>query len=170
MEQVRLRRVHPGVRMLGIGSGEMMIIAVIALLVIGPEGLPNAMRQAGRWYGQLRRAADDLRRAFVLEADRQDAADRYRQLQERRKQAQETRRKAQEEAGGEGMVQPDHMVDQAAAEAVATPQAPPHPDAGRSEPAVEVEGDEREIHPNDVPPDAPHPDAMRRAAGQGERR
>jgi sec-independent protein translocase protein TatB len=145
--------------MLGIGSGEMMIIAVIALLVIGPEGLPNAMRQAGRWYGQLRRAADDLRRAFVLEADRQDAADRYRQLQERRKAAQETRRKAEAEAGGEGASQPE----------VATPSAPPHPlmETGRFEPGSEPA---TEIEPNDVPPDAPHPDAMRRAAGQGERR
>lgn len=131
--------------MLGIGGTEMMVIAIIALLVVGPERLPHVMRQAGRWYGQLRRAADDLRRAFVLEADRQDASDRYRQLQERRKQAQEARRKAQEAAGGEGATQPDPV----------SAQQPPAP-------TVVVEGAEPVEAPNDLPPDAPHPDAFHR--------
>ena len=145
--------------MLGIGTSEMVVIAIIALLVVGPDRLPHVMRQAGRWYGQLRRAADDLRRAFVLEADRQDAADRYRQLQERRKQAQETRKKAQEEAGGEGALQPEIV----STPQPPTPQPPPHPLMAPSAP-LDV--------PNDVPPDAPHPDrfGVHRAAGDGEQR
>lgn len=83
--------------MFGLGLGEMMVIGAIALLFVGPDKLPQMMREFGRYYGQLRRAADDLRRAFILEADRQDAAERYRQLQERRKAAQEARKRADEE-------------------------------------------------------------------------
>ena len=134
--------------MLGIGTSEMVMIAIIALLVVGPDRLPHVMRQAGRYYGQLRRAADDLRRAFVLEADRQDAADRYRQLQERRKQAQEARKKAQEEAGGAGATQPDPVA------AAVPPAAPTTRVAGEDPPA------ETGPQPNDLPPDLPHPDAF----------
>lgn len=82
--------------MLGLGMGEMLIVAVVVLLVVGPDNLPQFARSAGKMYGQLRRTADDLRRSLVLEADRQDAEDRYQQLQERRRQAEEQRRKAEE--------------------------------------------------------------------------
>lgn len=82
--------------MLGLGMGEMLIVAVVVLLVVGPDNLPQFARSAGKFYGQLRRTADDLRRSLVLEADRQDAEDRYQKLQERRRQAEEQRKKAQE--------------------------------------------------------------------------
>lgn len=123
--------------MLGMGMGEMALIMVVALLVVPPDQLPKAMRQMGRWYGQIRRAADDLRRAFTLEADRQDAAERYRELQERRKKAQEARKKAEAEAGA--VAQPDAV-------------APAQPS--------ETEGQV----PNDIPPDAPMPEKKKESA------
>jgi len=92
--------------MLGIGIGEIMVIALVALIFVGPERLPKVMRELGRQYGRLRRAADELRRAFVLEADRQDASVRYERLQARRQEAAEIRRRAQEESG-EGTVAQD---------------------------------------------------------------
>jgi sec-independent protein translocase protein TatB len=117
--------------MLGIGIGEIMIIAVVALLFVGPERLPKVMRELGRQYGRLRRAADELRRAFVLEADRQDAAVRYAALQERRQAAAEIRRKAQEDAG-EGTVAQDNpmpgLAVAAADEGSETDDAPPSPE------------------------------------------
>jgi Tat protein translocase TatB subunit len=88
-----------GGSVLGLGLGEIALIAIVILLVVGPEQLPQLMRTAGRTYGQVRRAADDLRRAFVLEADRQDADERYRKLQERRKEMEEARRQAKEALG-----------------------------------------------------------------------
>lgn len=86
--------------MLSIGLSEILIIAVVAILVVGPERLPKVMRQLGRWYGQLRRSADELRRAFVLEADRQDAEERYAKLRERRERAAEARKRAMEQNAG----------------------------------------------------------------------
>ncbi len=71
--------------MLGLGWGEILLVAGVALIVVGPERLPRLLRDLGRMYGQVRRTADDLRRSFLLEADRQDAEDRYEKLQERRK-------------------------------------------------------------------------------------
>jgi sec-independent protein translocase protein TatB len=126
--------------MLGVGWTEMIVIAGVALVVVGPERLPKVMRELGKWYGQLRRAADDLRRAFTLEADRQDATERYKELQERRRKAQEARKKADEERQlASGTVAQD-----------ATPSPAPVPDA-----AEEVTADETGPTPNDIPPDAP---------------
>jgi len=79
--------------MLGLGWGEILLVAGVALIVVGPERLPRLLRDLGRMYGQVRRTADDLRRSFLLEADRQDAEDRYEKLQERRKEHGDARRK-----------------------------------------------------------------------------
>jgi len=130
--------------MLGVGLPELILIAGVALVVVGPERLPRVMRELGRIYGQLRRAADELRRAFTLEADRQDAAERYKQLQERRRKAQEARKKAEEERQlATGAVAQDEQ-----------PAPPPSPAAGDPTTAPTDEG---AAVPNDIPPDAPHP-------------
>lgn len=40
--------------MFGIGTGELMIIALVALVVLGPERLPRAARFAGVWVRRAR--------------------------------------------------------------------------------------------------------------------
>lgn len=143
--------VRESTRMLSFGIGEMMIVAGVALLVVGPERLPRVLRQLGRWYGQARRAADDLRRAFVLEADRQDASERYRQLQERRKRAEEARRRATEAAEAAEASDDDAPAPE--------PFDPSQPVSQRSAlPLPEPGGDEPSgFDANAEPPDAPHP-------------
>jgi sec-independent protein translocase protein TatB len=47
-----------------IGFTEMMIIAVVALVVIGPERLPKVAKQVGEWVGKLRRYVDDVKGDF----------------------------------------------------------------------------------------------------------
>jgi sec-independent protein translocase protein TatB len=42
--------------MFDIGGLELLLIAVVALLVIGPERLPEALRTLGLWLGRLRRS------------------------------------------------------------------------------------------------------------------
>ena len=86
--------------MFGLGFSELLVIAVVLLVAIGPERLPEFMRKAGQMYSQVRRASDELRRAFVLEADRMDADERYQKLQERRAAAEEARKKAAAATGG----------------------------------------------------------------------
>ncbi len=40
--------------MFGVDSFELLIVAVLALLFIGPKELPRVMLQIGRWVGRLR--------------------------------------------------------------------------------------------------------------------
>jgi len=143
--------------MLGLGMGEMLIVAGVALVVVGPERLPRVMRQLGRWYGQARRAADELRRAFVLEADRQDATDRYKALQARRAKERLARNVSVADA------EPTQVIDAAMGPVPQLP-SPPAPSIGEdSEPP-----DDDVIDPNAHPPDAPHPDAaLLQAADEG---
>ena len=47
--------------MLGIGSSELLLIAVVALVVIGPERLPFVARAAGALFGRARRYANEVR-------------------------------------------------------------------------------------------------------------
>lgn len=41
--------------------GELVVLAVIALLVVGPDKMPEMARTAGRWYGVLRRTLTGVR-------------------------------------------------------------------------------------------------------------
>ena len=70
--------------MLGLGPGEIILVLIVVIVVVGPDRLPQFMRGAGRLYSQFRRAADEMRRSLVLEADRQDAEARYEEMQRRR--------------------------------------------------------------------------------------
>ena len=67
--------------MFNIGSFEVLLICIIALLVLGPERLPGAVRTAGLWIGRFRRSfykvkadierelnADEIRRQLHNEA------------------------------------------------------------------------------------------------------
>jgi sec-independent protein translocase protein TatB len=51
-----------------LGPGEVIVILVAGLVVLGPEKLPDMLRKAGRLYGELRRMANgfqsELRDAF----------------------------------------------------------------------------------------------------------
>jgi sec-independent protein translocase protein TatB len=54
--------------MFNIGGGELLVIVLIALIVLGPQRLPDAMRTVGRVVGEVRRISSgfqqELRDAF----------------------------------------------------------------------------------------------------------
>lgn len=54
--------------MFNVGGGEMIVIFLLALLVLGPERLPKAMGQVGRAIAQMRKLSsgfqDEIRRAM----------------------------------------------------------------------------------------------------------
>lgn len=46
--------------MFDIGFAELLIVAVVALVVLGPEKLPTAARTAGLWVGRIRRTLSGI--------------------------------------------------------------------------------------------------------------
>jgi sec-independent protein translocase protein TatB len=44
--------------MFGISWNEYMLIAVVALIVIGPKELPRVLRAVGQWTAKVRRMAN----------------------------------------------------------------------------------------------------------------
>lgn len=53
--------------MFGMSMTEVMIIAVVALLILGPKELPKAAKTIGKALRDVRRAGDDLRDTFERE-------------------------------------------------------------------------------------------------------
>lgn len=60
--------------MFGIGMGELIVILVIALLVVGPKRLPELARALGRGLSEFRKAANEVRNTIDAEIDLQDRA------------------------------------------------------------------------------------------------
>lgn len=54
--------------MFGIGTSELLVIAVVALLVVGPKKLPELAKSLGRGFAEMKKAsegvADGLRESF----------------------------------------------------------------------------------------------------------
>lgn len=59
--------------MFNVGGGEMLAVLLLALLVLGPERLPKAMGEVGKWVAQLRRLSsgfqDELKKAMDTPPD-----------------------------------------------------------------------------------------------------
>jgi sec-independent protein translocase protein TatB len=47
--------------MFDVGMDEMLVIAVVAIVVIGPKDLPLALRTVGRWTAKIRKVSGHFR-------------------------------------------------------------------------------------------------------------
>jgi len=79
----------------GIGGFEYLIIAAVALIVVGPERLPVMLRQLGKWVAQARRMAHEFRSSF-------DEMARQSELDELRKEVEALR--TGQTVAGQGLV------------------------------------------------------------------
>jgi sec-independent protein translocase protein TatB len=64
--------------MFGIDSPELLVIAVVALVVIGPKELPGLLKTWGKWMAQMRGMASEFR-GHVDEMVRQSELDQVKQ-------------------------------------------------------------------------------------------
>ena len=72
--------------MFGVDTAELLLIAVVALVFIGPKDLPRAMRTVGRWVGKVRGMARHFNtgiEAMVREAELEEMEKQWRAENER---------------------------------------------------------------------------------------
>ena len=72
--------------MFGVDTSELLLIAVVALVFIGPKDLPKAMRTVGRWVGKIRGMARHFNtgiEAMVREAELEEMEKQWRAENER---------------------------------------------------------------------------------------
>jgi sec-independent protein translocase protein TatB len=66
------------------GATELILLAVVALIVVGPKDLPVLMRKVGQWVGKMRGLAAEFRSSF-------DELARQSELDELRKEVEALR-------------------------------------------------------------------------------
>jgi sec-independent protein translocase protein TatB len=72
--------------MFGVDSTELIIVAVLALLFIGPKELPSTMRTVGRWVGKIRAVSRHFTsglEAMIREAELEEMEKKWREENER---------------------------------------------------------------------------------------
>jgi sec-independent protein translocase protein TatB len=72
--------------MFDIGYAELLVVAVVALLVIGPKDLPNVMRTVGQWVGRARGMARHFRSGIdtmIRESELEEMEKKWREENER---------------------------------------------------------------------------------------
>ncbi|MCC5862656.1 MAG: twin-arginine translocase subunit TatB [Gammaproteobacteria bacterium] len=108
--------------MFDIGFWELLVLAGLGLLILGPERLPRVVGQLGRWMRQARRTASQLRWQIEHELD----------LTERR-EAEQKRRAQQGPVDADGTRTPPSGAgtrEQATAEPTAAGDPAPAEDSG----------------------------------------
>jgi sec-independent protein translocase protein TatB len=72
--------------MFDVAPTELMLVAVIALVVIGPKDLPRVMRVVGQWVARARGVARQFRSGFdemVRESELREMEEKWRAENER---------------------------------------------------------------------------------------
>ena len=72
--------------MFGVDTSELLLIAVVALLFIGPKDLPRAMRTVGHWVGKVRGMARHFNsgiETMMREAELEEMEKQWREENER---------------------------------------------------------------------------------------
>jgi len=120
--------------MFDIGFSELMVIAVVALIVIGPERLPKTARTVGHLFGRLQRYVRDVK----ADISREMELDELRKLQQQMQTAARdietsVSTAAREVESGVRIVESELN---AAAASTAAPDALPSPVAGPAGPAA----------------------------------
>lgn len=130
--------------MFDVASPELLVVAVVAIVVIGPKDLPKAMRVAGYWVGKARGTMRQFRAGF-------DAMVREAELEEMEKKWAEENKRIM------AAVSPEEPAEQARVPAVSLVEGSggdvaPAPVATRPAAPAGIASDPVEVPPTEDPP------------------
>ena len=98
--------------MFDIGALELLVVVIVAIIVIGPKDMPQALRVAGRWVGKLRRMSAQFRSGFDAMVREAELEDMEKQWKERNAQIMaQSPDEAMEPKAAQGAPAADHIGD-----------------------------------------------------------
>ena len=140
--------------MFDIGWSELLVIAVVAIVVVGPKDLPRMLRAFGQTMGKIRRMAGEFQSQFneaLREAELEDVKRNIESIRDLNP-ARQIRDAIDESLRGfEGPVVPAPGSTSAPGEAAASATSP------GSAPTAAVNGAPVELPPAPIPPEPPPP-------------
>lgn len=83
--------------MLDVGFSELLVFGVIALLVLGPEKLPEAARFAAKWYSKFKRAISNVQNDIDRELRLSELREQMNQEMQRIQQLEEKMQRQMQE-------------------------------------------------------------------------
>lgn len=104
--------------MFDIGSSELVVIGVVALIAIGPKELPGVLRMVGKWMGKARRMASEFQGQF-------QEAMREAEMADLKKSFDEVKEATSGLSGGNMLTKLSHQVEDAMNIDKAVAEAPP---------------------------------------------
>lgn len=117
--------------MFDIGFSEMIVIAIVALVVIGPERLPKVARTAGHMLGRLQRYVNDVKSDINREMQLEELKKLQSELQESARSVEQSltteMNAARQAVSQTAQTLSDDLQPMAALEQPAAPAAPPSP-------------------------------------------
>lgn len=117
--------------MFDIGFSELLVIAVVALIVIGPERLPKVARTAGHLFGRLQRYVNDVKSDIQREIE----LDELKKLRSQFEEAARSVEQSVNEVGRELNATTDDLNRAIAGETPAPAAPPPAAPEGGPAPA-----------------------------------
>ncbi|MGY3527628.1 Sec-independent protein translocase protein TatB [Bradyrhizobium sp. USDA 4452] len=128
--------------MFDIGWSELVVIAVVALIAIGPKELPGVLRMVGQWMGKARRMAAEFQGQFqeaMREAEMADLKKSFDEVREAATGITSGGIMTSLEKDVSDALQIDKPVDAQVASAIDAPVTPTIPAAPTPETFVEAE-------------------------------
>jgi sec-independent protein translocase protein TatB len=120
--------------MFDIGFSEILVIAVVALVVIGPERLPKTARTLGLLFGRLQRYVNDVKADISREMELDELRRLQREMQGAAREFEHSVKSAADDVAG-GVRNVERELNTAGSES--PPAAVPAPEAPPAAPAAE---------------------------------
>lgn len=151
--------------MFGIGSTELLVILVVALIVLGPKSLASISRTLGKAMGEFRRVSTDFQRTLNAEVAQEEDEERRKKAAEKAAKTAaeaEAAKAARQErtASGEGTPTEEATAPETSGTEAATAQAETEaPSAATAAPAPDASETGPTIDVTPAPPEPPEPPA-----------
>jgi sec-independent protein translocase protein TatB len=112
--------------MFDIGFSEIVVIAVVALIVIGPEKLPKVARTLGHMFGRLQRYVNEVKADISREMELEELRKLQSQVQSAARDLEQSMTTAAHEVES-GVRSVESELNQAASAPTAKDEPPPQP-------------------------------------------